>query len=107
MSVPPPSCAQATRVHSLATAFGGEQALRVDDRAPGDDEAHLGNSLERQRTEHPRPADMLQVAERLFEGRNQLEHQVGNEQRGRQPEGRSLQMGLRVAQRSSGVLCLR
>ena len=95
------------RVHSLAPALGDEQTFGVDDRAPGDDEAHLGNRLEHQRTEQPRPADVLQAAERLFQGRNQLEHQIGDEQIGRQPQGRSLQMELREVQCPTRVVCLR
>jgi hypothetical protein len=74
-------------VHSPALAVTIELLLRVDDAAPRDDEPELGHDLERDRPEHPFPGHVLEAAQGLFEGRNQLQHQVGDAQQARQLEG--------------------
>ncbi len=67
-------------IRSPASAVAIEHVLGVDDRAPRDDESELGHDLERDRPEHPFPGHVLEAAQRLFQGRNQLQHQVGDRQ---------------------------
>ena len=98
---PPPSCAQATLiVRSVPSAVTIERVLRVDDRAPGDDEPEFGQQLERDRPEHPLPGDMFETAQRLLQRGNQLQHQVGHHQVSNELEGCSPQMTLGVAERT-------
>jgi hypothetical protein len=52
-------------VHSSPTALAAEHVLRVDDRAPGDDEAGLGQRLERDGRDQPLPGDVLKAVQRL------------------------------------------
>ena len=86
-------------IHPPAAPVAFQGALRVDDPAPGDDEARLGEHLDRDRPDHPFPRDMLEAAERLLKRRHQPEHQVGGDQVAHQLQRQFLQMMLSVAQR--------
>ena len=49
--------------------------MRINDRAPGENEAHLCNRLKRQGGRDPLPANLLQVAQRLVQTWNQPQHE--------------------------------